>query len=244
MQTLKAIYKRELGGYFKTPIAYVFIVIFIFLNGLFTFKIANFFESNQADLRPFFFWHPWLYLFIVPAVSMRLWSEERKGGTIELLFTLPIKPISAIMGKFLAAWSFIGVSLLCTFPMVLTVCYLGDPDLGMIFISYLGSFLMAGSYLAIGSSFSALTKNQVVSFILSAVTCLGLILIGFAPVVKTLSKVFPGFIIENLRSLSFVSHFDSIQKGILDIRDLIFFISLIGFGLYACFIILEQKKSE
>lgn len=244
MDAFKSIYKRELGSYFGTPIAYVFIVIFIFLNGIFTFKIANFFENNQADLRVFFFWHPWLYLFLVPAVSMRLWSEERKSGTIELLFTLPVKPMQAVAGKFLAALTFIGINLLLTFPMVITVYYLGEPDGGVILASYLGSLLMAGSYLAIGLAFSAMTKNQVVSFILTAVTCLGLILIGFVPFVKFLSGVLPGFVVENLRALSFSSHFDSIQKGVFDMRDLIFFMSIIGLGLYANLVILEEEKSE
>ena len=241
---IKTIYKRELKSYFGTPIAYVFIVIFIFLTGIFTFKLAHFYENNQADLRAFFFWHPWLYLFLIPAVSMRLWSEERKSGTIELLFTLPIKPSTAILGKFLAAWSFIAISLLLTFPMVLTVYYLGEPDSGVILVSYLGSLLMAGGYLAIGSAFSAVTKNQVISFILTAVACLCLILIGFGPFIKLVSGIFPPFILEHLRMLSFTEHFDSLQKGVLDLRDIVYFISLIGCGLYATYVILEEKKAE
>lgn len=244
MQVFKAIYKRELNGYFKTPIAYVFIVIFIFLSGIFTFKLAHFYETNQADLRAFFFWHPWLYLFLVPAVSMRLWSEERKSKTIELLFTLPIKPFTAILAKFLAAWTFITVGIFLTFPMVITIHMLGEPDSGVILISYFGSILMAGSFLAIGSAFSSITKNQVISFILTAVTCLCLILIGFAPFIKMFSGILPHFIIENLRVLSFSEHFESIQKGVFDFRDLIFFLSVIGSGLYATLVILEEKKSE
>lgn len=246
MNIFKAIYKKELSGYFGTPIAYVFIVIFIFLNGIFTFKLANFYEINQADLRAFFFWHPWLYLFLVPAVSMRLWSEERKSGTIELLFTLPIKSGTIILGKFLAALSFIAVNLLLTFPMVITVFYLGNPDAGIIIAGYIGSLLMAGAYLSIGSAFSALTKNQVISFILTAVACLVFILIGYHPFVKFLSDsgIIPMFVIENLRSLSFMAHFDSIQKGVFELRDLIFFLSIIGCGLYANYVILEEKKSE
>ena len=175
---------------------------------------------------------------------MRLWSEERKSGTIELLFTLPISPFIAILGKFLAAWSFLAISLFLTFPMVITVHYLGNPDAGVILLSYLGSLLMAGSYLAIGSAFSAITRNQVVSFILTAVFCLGFILIGFSPFIKFCSTFLPQFVLEQLRSLSFIAHFDSIQKGIFDLRDLVYFISLISCGLYACLVILEEKKSE
>ncbi|EKD28940.1 MAG: hypothetical protein ACD_79C00147G0002 [uncultured bacterium] len=242
--TFNAIFKRELKSYFSTPIAYVFIVIFIFLTGIFTFKLANFYENNQADLRSFFLWHPWLFLFLVPAISMRLWAEERKSGTIELLFTLPINPIISIIAKFSAAWTFIALSLLLTFPMIITVYYLGEPDGGIIFISYLGSFLMAGAYLSIGAAFSSLTKNQVISFILTAVSCLCLIIIGFSPFIQFISEFLPAFIVENLRSLSFIYHFDSIQKGIFDFRDLVFFLSVIGCGLYANYIILEEKKSE
>jgi len=244
MKTLKPIYRRELEGYFGTPIAYVFIVIFIFLTGIFSFKLANFFENGQADLRAFFFWHPWLYLFLIPAVSMRLWSEERKSGTIELLFTLPINSWDAILGKFLAAWTFIAISLALTFPMILTVAYLGEPDYGVILASYLGSFFMAGAYLAIGSSFSAISKNQVVSFILTAMACFLLILIGFTPFIQFLAGVLPDFVVEGLRSLSFISHFNSIQKGVFDLRDLIFFASLIGCGLYATHVILDYEKAQ
>ncbi len=244
MNVLKAIYKREINSYFKTPIAYVFIVIFIFLNGVFTFKLANFYEANQADLRSFFLWHPWIYLFLVPAISMRFWSEERKSGTIELLFTLPVKPKTAIIAKFLAAWTFIFINLLLTFPMVITVNYLGSPDNGVILVSYFGSFLMAGGYLSIGSAFSSITKNQIISFIVTAVACLTLILIGFAPFIKFFSGILPDFIIEQLRAISFIAHFDSLQKGVIDFRDIIFFVSIIFCGLYATFIILEEKKSE
>jgi ABC-2 type transport system permease protein len=243
MKVIQAIFKRELGSYFGTPIAYVFIVIFVFLTGIFTFKLANFFEAGQADLRAFFFWHPWLYLFLVPAVSMRLWSEERKSGTIELLFTLPVHPWEAILGKFFAAWVFITIALLCTFPMVFTVAFLGDPDYGVILASYLGSLCMAGAYLSIGACFSAMTKNQIVSFILTVVACLSLILIGFPPFIKWMSGLLPAFIVEQIYSLSFASHFDAIQKGMFDLRDLLFFISLIFCGLYANFVILEEKRA-
>ncbi|MBN2144346.1 MAG: ABC transporter permease [Candidatus Aureabacteria bacterium] len=244
MSVLKAIYKREMGSYFGTPIAYVFMVIFVFLTGIFTFKIAGFYENGQADLRAFFFWHPWIYLFLAPSVSMRLWAEERKSGTLELLLSLPVKPSTAVIAKFLAAWTFIAVNLLLTFPLVLTVMYLGDPDMGVILAGYMGSFFMAGAYIAIGSSFSAASKNQIVSFIMTVVSCLSLILIGYTPFIKFFSGVFPDFILEQMRNLSFIAHFDSIQKGVLDLRDLIFFASLIACGLYASLVILEEKKSE
>ena len=162
----RAIFKREFRSYFATPLALVFLTIFLMLSGFFTFKLGGFYEQGQADLRSFFVWHPWLYLFIVPAISMRLWAEERKTGTVELLFTLPVSLFEAMAGKFLAAWAFIGTSLLLTFPMILTVSFLGDPDLGVIFASYVGSFLMAGTYLAIGMCISAATNNQVISFCL------------------------------------------------------------------------------
>ena len=244
MKVMQAIFKRELGSYFGTPIAYVFIVVFVFLTGVFTFKLAGFFDAGQADLRAFFFWHPWLYLFLVPAVSMRLWSEERKSGTIELLFTLPVNPWEAILGKFFAAWVFVAIALFFTFPIVLTVSFLGDPDHGVILASYLGSLCMAGAYLAIGSCFSTLTKNQVVSFILTVVTCLTLILIGFTPFIKWMHGVVPACIVEQMRFLSFATHFDSIQKGVFDLRDLLFFVSLIFCGLYASFVILEEKRAS
>lgn len=244
MNAFITVFKRETGSYFCTPIAYVFIVIFIFLNGIFTFKIAGFYESNQADLRAFFIWHPWLFLFLIPAVSMRLWAEERKSGTIELLFTLPVSQWSAISAKFFAALAFICVNLLFTMPIVATVYYLGNPDGGVILASYLGSILMAGAYLSIGMAFSAITKNQVISFILTAVTCLILILIGFNPFVKFLAGFLPQFAVENLRALSFSAHFDSILKGVFDMRDFIFFITLTGCGLYANYIILEEEKAQ
>lgn len=237
------IFRRELLGYFQTPIAYVFMVIFIFLTGIFTFKISGFYEVGQADLRTFFFWHPWLYLFLVPAVSMRLWAEERKSGTIELLFTLPVSPFSAIVGKFLAGWVFLGLSLLLTLPMVFTVHYLGNPDSGVIVASYLASFMMGGAYLGIGSGFSALTKNQVISFILTVVACLAFMLIGFAPFVKFLTLVLPDTLVEVLPHLSFIYHFEGIQKGIFDLSDLFYFVSVMVLGLYATHVILEDKKA-
>ena len=182
-KVVKAIFKRELSSYFATPLALIFLTFFLVINGFFTFKLGGFYEMGQADLRSFFVWHPWLYLFIVPAVSMRLWAEERKSGTIELLLTLPVTLFEAALGKFLAGWVFLGIALLLTFPIVLTVCYLGDPDIGVIVTSYIGSFLMAGTFLAVGCGVSALTGSQVVSFVITTAICLLLILLGFDPVV-------------------------------------------------------------
>src|SRR5436305_2593225 len=166
-----AIFRRELRGYFATPLAYLFIVIFLVLAGVLTFFVGNFFDRGQADLQPFFTFHPWLYLVLIPALSMRLWAEERKSGTIELFLTLPISMMAAVLGKFLAAWAFAGIALALTFPFWLTVNYLGTPDNGVILASYIGSFLMAGGFLAIGACLSALTKNQVIAFVVTAAVC-------------------------------------------------------------------------
>src|SRR4029079_8060273 len=217
---IKAVMKRELGGYFSSPIAYVFLVIFLLLAGFFTFTIGNFFERGEAFLVSFFLWHPWLYLFLVPAVGMRLWSEERRMGTMELLLTMPITAWQAIVGKFVASWAFLAPVLICTFPIILTVNYLGHPDNGVIFGAYVGSWLMAGAYLAISCMTSALTRNQVISFILSVVICLFLILAGWPPVTQLLSQFTdkPG-LIEAVASFSVMTHFESFQRGMIDSRD-------------------------
>lgn len=245
MNSLIPIFKREMKNYFATPVAYVFIVIFLFLTGLFTFQIGRFFRegNGQASLDAFFTWHPWLYLFLIPAISMRLWAEERKNGTIELLLTFPTSLAEAVLAKFLAAWLFIGISLSLTFPMVLTVIYLGDPDMGVIVAAYLGSFLMAGAYLGIGICMSALTKNQVISFILSVVVCLLFILSGFDVVLDLFSGWAPA-LREAVSSVSFLTHFISIQRGVINLPDLIFFISLIAGWLFACGVVLEMKKAQ
>ena len=190
------IFKRELVSYFMTPIAYVFIVIFVFLSGIFAFYMGNFFARGQADLEPFFGFHPWLYLFLIPALAMRLWAEERRGGTIELLLTLPITIPQAVLGKFLAAWVFTGIALALTFPMWLTVNYLGDPDNGVIFASYLGSLLMGGAFLAIGACVSCLTKNQVIAFVVTAVVCLIFVLSGYPLVLDFFGSWAPQFLVE------------------------------------------------
>ena len=244
MNIIWTILKRELKGYFATPVAYVFIVIFLFLTGLFTFQISKFFDRGQADLSAFFDWHPWLYLFLIPAVSMRLWAEERKSGTVELLLTLPVTMAQAILGKFLAAWIFVGIALLLTFPIVITVAYLGSPDYGVIATGYLGSFLMAGAYLAIGTCISAASKNQVVSFIISVVISLLFLLVGLDVVLDFFKSWSPDWAIEALSSMSFLQHFRGIQRGVVSLPDLIFFGSLIIGWLYASGIVLEMKKAE
>jgi len=244
MKGLKAIFKRELGSYFDTPVAYVFIVIFLVLNGIFTFYVGGFFERGQADLAPFFEFHPWLYMFLIPAVSMRLWSEERKSGTLELILTLPVSLTASVVGKFLAAWVFTALALLGTIPIWITVNYLGDPDNTVIAISYVGSLLMAGGFLSIGSCVSALTKNQVIAFVISFIICLAFNLSGFPMVLDVFNAWAPQFVVEVIGSFSFLTHFDSIQKGVIDFRDLIFFASLIGFWLFANVLAIEFNKGD
>lgn len=244
MSGINIVFKREFGSYFATPIAYVFILIFLILSGVFTFYLGNFYERQQADLVPFFSFHPWLYLFLVPAVSMRLWSEERKSGTIELLMTLPLAKHDAIIGKFLAAWVFTGIALLLTFPLWITVNYLGDPDNGVVLASYLGSWLMAGGFLAIGSCASALSKSQVIAFIISGVVCLIFILAGFPLVLNVFKDWLPVVLIDTIASLSFLTHFSSVSKGVLSLRDVLYFMSMIAFWLAATAVVVELKQAD
>jgi len=241
---IKTVTKRELAAYFTSPVAYVFIVIFLLLCGFFTFFVGGFFERGQASLAaPFFNWHPWFYLFLVPAIGMRLWAEERRVGTLELLLTMPITAWQAILGKFLASWLFLGLALLLTFPVVITVNYLGTPDNGVIFAAYIGSWLMAGAYLAIACMTSAMTRAQVVSFILAVVICLFLILAGFDPVIQLLESLMGSRAVEFVASFSFVTHFSGFQKGILDSRDVIYFLSVIGFSLFTTSVILRGHRA-
>jgi len=244
MKQLSVIFKRELGSYFATPLAYVFIVIFLVLSGVFTFYLGGFFERNQADLSPFFNFHPWLYLFLVPAIAMRLWAEERKSGSIELLMTLPITRFEAVTGKFLAAWVFAGIALLLTFPMVITVNYLGEPDNGAIFTGYLGSWLMAGGFLAIGSCMSALAKNQVIAFILAVVVSFLFIVSGFPLVLDAFSAWAPQLVLDAIASLSFLTRFEAISKGVIDLRDLLYFVTLIAAWLAATAVVVDLKKAD
>jgi ABC-2 type transport system permease protein len=244
MSIIKALFRRELRSYFATPVAYVFIVIFLLLMGTFTFYLGGFYERGQADLQPFFSFHPWLYLFLVPAIAMRLWAEERKTGSIELLMTLPITAWQAVLGKYLAAWAFTGIALVLTFPIWITVNYLGDPDNGVILAAYIGSFLMAGGFLAIGACLSAITRNQVIAFVITVVVSFGFLLSGFPMVLDLFSGWAPQAIVDGVASLSFLTHFASISKGVIDLRDLIYFALLIAGFLYANTIVLQWKQAD
>ncbi len=243
MNGFRAVFKRELKGYFATPVAYVFLVIFLFAAGYMTFQ-QGFFEMRQADMRKFFQTLPWLFVIMIPATAMRLWAEERKTGSVELLFTLPITVTQAVIGKFLAAWTFLAIALLLTFPVPLTVCYLGDPDIGLIITGYVGSLLMAGGFLAIGSFFSALSKNQVISFILAVVACAILIYAGRPTTLNYLAGTLPAGMLGVVESLSFQTHFDSILKGVIEFKDIAYFVILIVGWISACSIILNERKAS
>ena len=238
-----SVIKRELAGYFGSAIAYVFMIIFLISCGFFTFNYGQFYELGQADLRVFFQWLPWIYLFLVPAVAMRLWAEERRTGTIEVLVTLPLRLTELILGKFLAAWIFIILALLLTFPLVLTVIYLGNPDVGATLSGYFGSALLAGAYLSVGSMTSALTRSQVVSFILAVVACLFLILAGFAPVTAVLAGWAPVWLVDLISSTSVLSHFASIARGVLDLRDLLYYVSVMVVMIVVNGVILQNRES-
>ncbi len=237
-----AVFKREFGGYFATPVAYVFIVIFLFLTGVFTFNFGRFYELGQANLGAFFAWHPWLYLFLIPAISMRLWAEERKSGTIELLMTLPIPLWAAVAGKFLAAWAFAGVALALTFPMWITVSFLGQPDHGAILTAYIGSFLMAGGFLAIGGAISAMTRSQVIAFVVSVVICFGFLISGYPPVMDAMTGWAPRWLVDAVASFSFLTNFGDIAKGVIDLRDLVYFLSLMALFLFINAVVIDLKK--
>ncbi|MBX3516176.1 MAG: ABC transporter permease subunit [Rhodospirillales bacterium] len=242
MRSIAIIAKRELVAYFATPVAYVFIIIFLAVSAALTFYVGGFFERRQAALDTFFTFHPWLFLFLIPAVGMRLWAEERKTGTIELLTTMPVTTTAAVIGKFLAAWAFIAAALALTAPMWLTVNILGEPDNGVILASYVGSLLMAGAFLAITSCMSALTRNQVVAFILGATVCFLFTMSGVELVLETVRAIAPAALVDAVASLSFLSHFSTITKGVIDLRDLVFFVSMIVFWLFATTIIVNARK--
>ena len=244
MRNIFILVKRELRSYFQTPIAYIFLITFLFLNGLFTFYIGNFFTRAQADLIVFFSFHPWLYMVCIPALTMRTWAEERKTGTIELLFTLPITSFEAVISKFLAAWLFIIIALVLTVPIWLSVNYLGSPDNGVIFASYLGSILMAGAFLAIGVCISAFTKNQVVAFVLTLVICLLFNISGFSLVLDGLTNWLPSKLVATINSFSFLANFDAITKGLIEFTSIVYFCTIICCGLFANMIVIEIKKAE
>jgi len=244
MRSTLIIFRRELASYFATPLAYVFIVIFLALAGALTFFLGSFFDRGQADLQPFFSFHPWLYLVLIPALAMRLWAEERKSGTIELLLTLPISIGATVAGKFLASWVFAGIALVLTFPFWITVNVLGAPDNGVILASYIGSFLMAGAFLAVGAALSALTKNQVIAFVLTATVCFLLTVSGSQIVLGFLTPWAPAGVIDWVGSFSFLTHFGAIVRGVIDLRDGVFFCSIILFFLYANAVVVELKKAD
>jgi ABC-2 type transport system permease protein len=244
MNEVLAVMRRELKSYFLTPVAYVFIIIFLVFASAFTFYLGSFYERGQADLVPFFSYHPWLYLFLAPALSMRLWAEERRSGSIELLMTLPITVWQMVLGKYLAAWAFMCIAIALTFPIWITVNYLGSPDNGAILAAYIGSALMAGGFLAVGAFISAMTRNQVIAFVLAVVACFLLLLAGYALVLDLFTGWAPQPLVDGIASLSFLTHFESISRGVIDLRDLVYFALLIGCCLYANTIILQLTKSE
>ncbi|WP_243047393.1 ABC transporter permease subunit [Dyella sp. RRB7] len=243
MSPIAAVVRRELRSYFVTPVAYVFLVIFLVLAGILTFYAGDFYERGQADLQPFFVMHPWLYLVLVPAVSMRMWAEEAKGGTLELLLSLPLTLAQAMLGKFLAAWLFIGLALLLTFPIWITVNYLGSPDNGVIIAGYLGSWLMAGAFLAIGACLSAVTQSQVVAFVLTLVVCFLLILVGQPQVMEFFQGALPRKLVNGLAHLSMLRHFEAISRGVLDLRDLLYFLLSMAAWLTAGVLVLDLKRT-
>lgn len=243
MRNVLVILRREFAGYFTTPLAYVFLVVFLALAGALTFYVGNFFEREQADLEPFFTFHPWLYLFLIPAISMRLWAEERKTGTIELLLTLPVSTSEAVLGKFLAAWAFSGAALGLTFPIWITVNVLGRPDNGVILAGYLGSFVMAGAFLAIGACMSALTKNQVIAFVVACAACFLFILSGTPMVLNFVQSWLPQVLVDAVASFSFLTHFNAIKKGVIDLRDVVFLASLIALFLFANVVLVDSRKA-
>lgn len=244
MSNVWTIFKREFAGYFATPVAFIFIIIFLALAGSFTFYMGYFIERGNADLQTFFLFHPWLYLLLIPAVSMRLWAEERRQGTIELFLTLPISLSEAVIGKFLAAWAFVGLALALTFPMWITVNVLGEPDNGVIAAGYIGSLLMAGSYLAIGSCLSALTKNQVIAFVITITACFLFTAGGSNAVLGLLQGWAPEAVLNTVQNLSFLTHFQQIAKGVIDLRDGVFFVAVIAAWLTANIVIVDLKKAD
>lgn len=244
MSNIRSIARRELIAYFDSPVAYVFLVIFLMLAGAFTFVLGGFFERAEASLASLFYWLPWLFLFLVPAIGMRLWAEERRSGTIELLLTLPITPWQAILGKFLASWLFLAIALALTFPIWLTVNWLGDPDNGVVVAGYVGAWLLAGAYLAVTSMTSAMTRNQVIAFIVAVVVCLLLILVGFGPITDLLARYLPATAVERIASFGVLTHFGGFARGVLDSRNLVYFASIIVFALFATAVLVVNRGNR
>jgi ABC-2 type transport system permease protein len=238
-----AILRREIKSYFESPVAYVFLVVFLLLVGFLTFAVAHYYERGSADLEPFFFWHPWVYLLLVPAATMGLWAEERRTGSVELLLTMPITTLQAVMGKFLAAWAFIALAVVLTFPIVLTTTYLGHPDMGVIMCGYLGSIMLAGAYVSVGMVASSLSSSQVISFVIALLTCLVLLLAGWEPVTGMLTRWAPNWLVSLVAAFSFMPHYESIQRGVIDLRDVTYYASVILFMVFATHLVIENRKS-
>ncbi|HBA85590.1 MAG TPA: ABC transporter permease [Verrucomicrobia bacterium] len=243
MSTFNALFKRELKSYFESPVAYVFLVVFLLLSGFLTFFVSRLYEQGQATLEPFFFWQPWVYLLLVPAASMRMWSDERRSGTLELLLTLPVTMAQSILAKFLAAWAFLVLAIALTCPVVVTIYGLGQPDAGTIVSGYLGCILLAGAYLAVGAVTSAMTRNQVISFVVSLVVCLFLLMAGWPPVTEMLVQWAPNWLVNGVAAFSVMPHFESIQRGVLDLRDFVYYFSVMGVMLFTAHLVLENRKS-
>jgi ABC-2 type transport system permease protein len=244
LKTVAIILRRELASYFATPIAYVVLVIFLVFANLFAFALGALFERGQADLTPFFTFLPWLYLFLIPAVSMRLWAEERRNGSIELLLTQPITLWQAVLGKFFAAWLFIGIALVLTFPIWITVNYLGNPDNGAIVAAYLGSFFVAGGFLAVGSFTSTITRNQLIAFLIAALICFLLLMAGYPAITDWFETWAPAWLVQGIASLSFLTHFENIVRGVLDLRDVLYYALVCVFFLLASTVVLDARKSN
>ncbi len=243
LRMIGTILRREMKSYFEAPVAYVFLVVFLLLTGFLTFSVARFYERGTADLQPFFFWHPWVFLLLVPAATMGLWAEERRSGTIELLLTMPITLTQAILGKFLAAWAFLTLGVLLTFPVVLTTLYLGNPDLGVVFAAYVGSILLAGACVAVGMLTSALSRSQVIGFVLALLTCLVLLLSGWDPITGFFVRWAPAWLVDAVAAFSFMPHVESIQRGVLDLRDIAYFASVMAFMLLATHVVLDNRRT-
>ena len=244
IRNTSVVFRRELKSYFESPVAYVFMVFFLLLVGFLTFSLSRFYDRNVADLFPFFMWHPWVYLLLVPAATMGLWAEERRAGTIELLLTMPITMLEAIMGKFLAAWLFILIGLALTFPIVLTTTYLGNPDMGVILCGYVGSALLAGAYVAVGMFTSSMTRSQVIAFVIALGVCFLLLLAGLPPITSMFSKWAPLWLVEAVAAFGVYPHIESIQRGVFDIRDVAYYLSVIVFMICATHVILDNRKSS
>ena len=242
---VKTVFGREFKSYFDSPVAYVFLVAFLVLVGFLTFGVAMFYERRQADLTPFFFWHPWVYLLLVPAATMGLWAEERRNGTIELLLTLPVTLWEALIGKFLAAWAFIGIALALTFPIVCTAAWLGSPDFGAVFCGYLGSFLLAGAATAIGVFASSLSRSQVIGFVIALAITFLMLIIGFDPVVNAVANWgVPSGIVNAVANCSLLQHFESMRRGVVDFADIGYYIGVIVFMLAAAQVVTDSRKAS